>query len=278
MPTRRPVVRLAAAICAGILVTTAPSPGADPEPLAEASGFGVEDSWAVTIPAAAFRPIHRETWFVYAEDGGYVYAVSDYATTCSLTLLAPIDASLVPNGALITHVRAYVWDSMGGTDENLQVDLCRNWLDADDGDGPAGDCPYSLHTTGNPGQTAISDDSDHQVEYRHDVDDDGTVESVGYNLAVRFGSDSEKSCVPGVGLVFHQVRLLVRRQMSPAPASATFADVDSEHPQFAFIEALKEAGISEGCGGGNFCPDHPVTRAQLAMFLARALGLHWPAF
>jgi hypothetical protein len=27
---------------------------------------------------------------------------------------------------------------------------------------------------------------------------------------------------------------------------------------------------------GNFHPKDPVTRAQMATFLARALGLHWP--
>ena len=36
------------------------------------------------------------------------------------------------------------------------------------------------------------------------------------------------------------------------------------------------AGITAGCGGGNFCPDQPITRKQEAAFIAKALGLHWP--
>ena len=48
------------------------------------------------------------------------------------------------------------------------------------------------------------------------------------------------------------------------------------HPFFQHVEALATSGITAGCGGGNFCPDHPLTRGQMAVFLAKALGLHWP--
>jgi S-layer homology domain len=30
-----------------------------------------------------------------------------------------------------------------------------------------------------------------------------------------------------------------------------------------------------GFGGGNFCPNNPMTRVQMAVFLAKALGLSW---
>jgi len=66
------------------------------------------------------------------------------------------------------------------------------------------------------------------------------------------------------------------RTVSPAPATASFADVPPSHPFFQFIEAIHAAGITAGCGGGNFCPDQPITRKQEAAFLAKALGLHWP--
>ena len=63
--------------------------------------------------------------------------------------------------------------------------------------------------------------------------------------------------------------------MSPAPASATFGDVPTSHLFFRLVEALVDAGITAGCGGGNYCPDAPVTRGQMALFLSRALGLHF---
>ena len=65
-------------------------------------------------------------------------------------------------------------------------------------------------------------------------------------------------------------------QVSAAPAVATFTDVPTTNPQFKFVEALVAAGITSGCGGGNYCPNSPVTRGQMAVFLATALGLHFP--
>ena len=65
-------------------------------------------------------------------------------------------------------------------------------------------------------------------------------------------------------------------QVSPAPGVPTFNDVPTNHPFFQFIEALADSGITAGCGGGNFCPDQPLTRGQMAVFLSIALGLHFP--
>jgi len=65
-------------------------------------------------------------------------------------------------------------------------------------------------------------------------------------------------------------------QVSPAPATATFGDVPASHPFFQFVEALAASGVTGGCGGGNYCPDAPLTRGQMAVFLAKALGLQWP--
>ena len=67
-------------------------------------------------------------------------------------------------------------------------------------------------------------------------------------------------------------------QVSPPPPTATFNDVPPGHPQYPFVEALARAGITVGCGGGAYCPDHPITRGQMAVFLAKALGLHWAGF
>jgi len=66
-----------------------------------------------------------------------------------------------------------------------------------------------------------------------------------------------------------------RLQISPAPATATFNDVPVGAFGFQHVEALYASGITAGCGGGNFCPDAPLTRVQMAVFLAKALGLHW---
>jgi hypothetical protein len=64
-------------------------------------------------------------------------------------------------------------------------------------------------------------------------------------------------------------------QVSPAPGTATFNDVPTNHPFFQFVEALVDSGITAGCGNGNYCPDAPLTRGQMAVFLSKALGLHF---
>ncbi len=58
---------------------------------------------------------------------------------------------------------------------------------------------------------------------------------------------------------------------TPPPATGTvFADVPAAAFAAAWIEALAAAGITTGCGGGDFCPDVGATRAEMAIFLLRA--------
>jgi hypothetical protein len=73
-----------------------------------------------------------------------------------------------------------------------------------------------------------------------------------------------------------QCRVTWHRSISQAPFVATFGDVPTSHTYFRAIEALSDSGITSGCGGGNFCPNQSVTRGEMAAFLARALGLHFP--
>ena len=78
-------------------------------------------------------------------------------------------------------------------------------------------------------------------------------------------------------VVLSQARVIFRLQVSPAPAVATFPnDVPTSHPFFRFIEALANAGITAGTGPGEFQPDSPVTRGQMAVFISIALGLNFP--
>jgi S-layer homology domain len=63
--------------------------------------------------------------------------------------------------------------------------------------------------------------------------------------------------------------------VSPAPGTATFPDVPTSDFGFQYVEALVASGITGGCGGGLYCPDSPVTRRQMAIFIAKALGLQF---
>lgn len=55
-------------------------------------------------------------------------------------------------------------------------------------------------------------------------------------------------------------------------ASHDFTDVPDSHVFHAEISNLVNAGITSGCDVGLYCPDSPVTRAQMAAFLGRGLG------
>jgi hypothetical protein len=58
----------------------------------------------------------------------------------------------------------------------------------------------------------------------------------------------------------------------PAP-TGVFNDVPVGGFADRWIEQLAAEGITGGCGNGNYCPDDPVTRAQMAVFLVRTFGL-----
>jgi hypothetical protein len=96
----------------------------------------------------------------------------------------------------------------------------------------------------------------------------GTIRNV-YYLSMIFPDVAANASLRECAIIWN-------RQVSPAPTTATFADVPVGHPQRTFVEALAAAGITGGCGAGIYCPDTPVTRGQMAVFLAAALGLHFP--
>jgi len=54
------------------------------------------------------------------------------------------------------------------------------------------------------------------------------------------------------------------------PCGTQFADVPATHPFCGFIQGLFNGGITGGCGGTNFCPNDPVTRGQMAVFIFTA--------
>jgi hypothetical protein len=59
----------------------------------------------------------------------------------------------------------------------------------------------------------------------------------------------------------------------PVGSSTGFGDVPPSYWAAAFIKQLVAEGITVGCGGGNYCPEQSVTRAQMAVFLVRTFSL-----
>ena len=169
----------------------------------------------------------------------------------------------LPTGSLVTGMTIIYQDDDLATDEDIQVEFLQYWVTAA---GVAGETQIgpTFESTGAPGIAAfwLNIDPDHTIRYI-----DGTTAQ---SYVLRYYSRAN------VNLRLRGVIIGWNRQVSPAPATATFGDVGTGHWAFQHIEALAASGITVGCGGGNFCPDGQLTREQMAVFLSKALGLHWP--
>jgi hypothetical protein len=60
---------------------------------------------------------------------------------------------------------------------------------------------------------------------------------------------------------------------TPPSATGLFWDVPTTYWAANWIEQLSAEGITSGCGGGNYCPDNNVSRAEMAVFLVRTFNL-----
>src|SRR5215213_5257451 len=98
-----------------------------------------------------------------------------------------------------------------------------------------------------------------------------------YNAGITGGcSSSALSYCPEQAVTRAQMAVFLERSMNASsyiPAGTTdklFGDVPASHWSAGWINQLAADGITGGCGGGNYCPELPVTRAQMAVFLLRA--------
>ncbi len=60
---------------------------------------------------------------------------------------------------------------------------------------------------------------------------------------------------------------------APPACAGVFSDVTCPSLFAAWIEQLAAEGITGGCGGGNYCPNNPNNRGQMAAFLVKIFGL-----
>jgi len=58
---------------------------------------------------------------------------------------------------------------------------------------------------------------------------------------------------------------------SPPACTSMFTDVPPGDSACPWIEQLARDQITVGCGGGNYCPDSPVTHRQVALLLERSM-------
>lgn len=209
--------------------------------------YGGASLTAVTYGSAGWTPNDTGT-FQYGGATGWTYRTGgSNAASCANVNL--------PSGALLEGITTFTDDADAANDIVYLFFV----LDLMTGTNTT---PLNISTTGAPGIERIFRPLAPPIT----IDNDATT----YTICV---------LLPGIGGTtrFGGATFWYRLQVSPAPATATFPnDVPTTHPLFRFVEALAASGITGGCGAGSFCPDAPLTRGQMAVFLSAALGLHFP--
>lgn len=232
---------------AGLPARVAPPSGSE----ISAPSWGTVAESLLNVNAFAFDALSSSSTSTIATGG------ARYLTSGNGEWIGPVS---LPTGALVTGLEVQGCD-LSATGQ-LQVLLIRQVISGG---------TETIQILGNPlltGELATPGCDNFSVAFATPATINNA--NAGYLLDVQQGGALDGS------VRFQAVRVRYKLQVSLAPGTATFADVPTTSGQFRFVEALVAAGITAGCGGGNYCPDAPVTRGQMAVFLAAALGLHFP--
>ncbi|HEX4885344.1 MAG TPA: S-layer homology domain-containing protein, partial [Casimicrobiaceae bacterium] len=105
----------------------------------------------------------------------------------------------------------------------------------------------------------------------------GSVEAVAWNgISTGCAANPRRFCPDAVLTRAEMATFLERAMRGPAfaygPAGTLFADVPLTHWAAGPIEQLHADGVTAGCGAAplRFCPDRPITRAEIAILLLKA--------
>ncbi len=266
-------------ILGGALPALAQSPSAPAgrvgAAMREDRGTAPRSMWDLTPPAAVEEarstPAPQEpTWGITTETSYYVgppafhgaapdvYVVDDFSGsayfsgTGSSYAWAPIN---LPQGAAITGYDFYYYDA------NATQDLSAILWEVDS-TGGFSQIGTTLVSSGSAGFGSVS----LNLTTPHTVN----------NNVNSYWAWIATGATPVSDLKWRGVRVRYKLQVSPAPGVASFTDVPTNYWAFQYIEALKASGITGGVTPTTYEPESPVTRAQMAVFLAKALGLQWP--
>ena len=229
-------------------------------PAGKWKNFSTQDDAVTVVSSYEFQPLNNSEGFSSASG-------VRGATGPGFQLVAPFGG--LPHGVLLESFTVYYFDADAA--ENLRFRACRRSRDAATGFLGAQECFIEYFSAGQDldGSVAVLPVPEEFQNYLLVADTDGDLDddAVEYFMVV--------DTPGGLGTAIGPVHIRWRRQVSPRPLTATFNDVPTTDPAYQFVEALAASGITAGCGGGAYCPDSPLTRRQMAVFLAKALGLHW---
>jgi hypothetical protein len=221
--------------------------------------FGTSHDSYYQVPSSEFLPFDSSR--AYTTAGFGVFSMGRYATGSAADFNAPIH---LPSGALITYLELDYCDTAANTNHVYGTLVVCDWTGQT--------CTnYPTSGTSDPGWLTSADGAQGCTNVHVDMTPFNiTVD----NYLTHYHLDAETYATDGTNAI---TGMLVgyKLQVSPAPGSPTFNDVPTSDTGFQYIEALVASGVTGGCGGGNYCPDANLTRRQMAVFLAKALGLQW---
>ena len=238
---------------------------AGPRPSASASSgtpwapnWGLSSTIAYNIPGWEFNNL-RDAQHGRSSPGSYIYHSGGTSTIYDATFH-------LPSGALIYNITPFIYDNDPTSNVTVWVYRCEYTGFAPPN--PSCTSLLSVSSNGTPGFWGQNQPLPVPETVRNAYPLDFSLRF--YLVTVNINPSAS-----AFDLAFGGITIWYKLQASPAPATATFGDVSVGHPFFQYIEALAASEITAGCGSGNYCPDDPVTRGQMAVFLTKALGLHW---
>ncbi|MBF0370934.1 MAG: DUF1566 domain-containing protein [Magnetococcales bacterium] len=206
---------------------------ADVENLGSDDGSSGEGTASISLDCGSYLPPGTYYLVVGESDNNATIASYEILLQTETCPLADSDGDGVPDveDAFIRDDDEWNDNDGDGTGDNADTD--------DDNDG----LPDSY-------ETDYGFDSNDAADADEDADGDG-----GSNLEeYLFGSsptDDEDTLIEG------------------CDAKGHFTDVTCHHWAFDHIQAIGDTEISRGCGGGDYCPDTPLQRSEMAIFLLR---------
>ena len=167
------------------------------------------------------------------------------------------------------------YDDDGTTHEANIVAIWREGITA--GCGPSRYCPSASVTRGQMATFLARALDLPATTTDFFTDDDGTTHETNINrvaaAGITTGCGEEGTFCPGKAVTRGQMATFLAKGFAlPEATTDAFSD-DNGTTHEANINRVAAAGITSGCADGAFCPGNPVTRAQMATLLARALHL-----
>lgn len=227
-------------------------------PTAQPRTYGTTQPSYYVIDASELSPVSSDVQYAAINNAQLRYLTN----VTGLNLFAPVR---LPAGAHVSTIWIDYFDNSPSGEVQASFLTCDPAGDScavASGNPGCDDAPVTI-CSGNPQATGF-------FSHSEDLNDDGITIQSGLRYVVYAGNTTTDGST-----AISQIRIVYFLQVSPPPATASFNDVPTSDPAFQFVEAVYASGITAGCGGGNYCPDQPITRRQMAVFLAKALGLQW---